>query len=45
MRISVPEPHPSLYLTASLGITFPFNIALGIPLYFWFAKAFWGGWA
>jgi hypothetical protein len=41
-RISLPEANPSLYLTASLGITFPFNIALGIPLYFWFAKTVWG---
>lgn len=41
-RISLPEANPSLYLTASLGITFPFNIALGIPLYFWFAKTIWG---
>lgn len=38
MRISIPEANPSLYLTASLGITFPFNIAMGIPLYFWLAK-------
>jgi hypothetical protein len=42
MRISLPEANPSLYLTASLGITFPFNIALGIPLYFWLAKLIWG---
>jgi hypothetical protein len=42
-RISLPEANPSLYLTASLGITFPFNIALGIPLYFWFANAVGGG--
>ncbi|HJU06493.1 MAG TPA: sodium-dependent bicarbonate transport family permease [Nitrospiraceae bacterium] len=42
MRISLPEANPSLYLTASLGITFPFNIALGIPLYFWFARVIWG---
>jgi hypothetical protein len=41
-RISLPEANPSLYLTASLGITFPFNIALGIPLYFWFARMIWG---
>lgn len=38
MRISLPEANPSFYLTASLGITFPFNIAMGIPLYFWLAK-------
>jgi len=39
-RISLPDANPSLYLTASLGITFPFNIGLGIPLYLWFAKTF-----
>ena len=43
MRISLPEANPSLYLTASLGITFPFNLAVGIPLYFWFASRLWGG--
>jgi hypothetical protein len=35
MRIAVPEANPALYLTASLGITFPFNIIVGIPLYVW----------
>jgi len=34
MRLAVPEANPSLYLTRSLGITFPFNIVLGIPLYY-----------
>jgi len=43
MRISLPEANPSLYLTASLGITFPFNIAMGIPLYYWFARMLFGG--
>ncbi|QKK03383.1 MAG: sodium-dependent bicarbonate transport family permease [Pseudomonadota bacterium] len=33
MRISVPEANPTLSLTASLGITFPFNVIVGIPLY------------
>jgi hypothetical protein len=42
MRISLPEANPSLYLTASLGITFPFNLAFGIPLYFWFSTSLWG---
>jgi hypothetical protein len=42
MRISLPEANPSLYLTASLGITFPFNLSFGIPLYFWLASMFWG---
>ena len=35
MRIAVPEANPALYLTASLGITFPFNVIVGIPLYYW----------
>jgi hypothetical protein len=34
MRISVPEANPSLSLTASLGITFPFNVLVGIYLYY-----------
>jgi hypothetical protein len=37
MRISVPEANPTLSITASLGITFPFNIMAGIPIYHYFA--------
>jgi uncharacterized protein len=33
MRLAVPEANPSYYLTLSLGITFPFNVIVGIPLY------------
>ncbi|MFN0040876.1 MAG: sodium-dependent bicarbonate transport family permease [Burkholderiales bacterium] len=33
MRLAVPQANPTLSLTASLGITFPFNIVLGIPIY------------
>jgi hypothetical protein len=33
VRIALPEANPAYYLTLALGITFPFNIALGIPLY------------
>ena len=33
MRISVPEANPALSLAASLGVSFPFNILVGIPLY------------
>ncbi len=43
MRISLPDANPSLYLTASLGITFPFNIALGIPLYLLVRQGLLGG--
>jgi len=35
VRIALPKASPSIYLTASLGITFPFNITLGIPLYYY----------
>jgi len=38
MRISVPQANPTLSLTASLGITFPFNVLVGIPLYWKFAE-------
>ena len=34
MRSSLPNANPSLYLSAALGVTFPFNIIIGIPLYF-----------
>ncbi|MDP4652527.1 MAG: sodium-dependent bicarbonate transport family permease [Haliea sp.] len=37
MRISVPEANPALSLAASLGVTFPFNVLFGIPLYHWLA--------
>jgi hypothetical protein len=33
MRIAVPEANPALSIGAALGITFPFNITIGIPLY------------
>ena len=33
MRLAVPEANPSLSLAASLGVTFPFNLMVGIPLY------------
>lgn len=33
IRISVPEANPGLSLAASLGITFPFNVLMGIPFY------------
>ncbi len=33
MRMTVPEANPSLYISTSLGVTFPFNIIVGIPIY------------
>jgi len=43
IRLAVPEANPSLYLTLSLGITFPFNIIAGIPLYHLLARTLTGG--
>jgi hypothetical protein len=34
VRMTLPEANPTYYLTAALAITFPFNIVLGIPLYY-----------
>ena len=39
MRLALPEARPAIYATLSLGITFPFNLAIGIPLYFTVAQA------
>ena len=33
MRMTVPEAKSSYYISTTLGLTFPFNIVLGIPIY------------
>lgn len=33
MRLAVPQANPALSIGAALGITFPFNLLVGIPLY------------
>jgi hypothetical protein len=38
MRMAVPEANAALSITAALGITFPFNIVLGVPLYLQMAR-------
>jgi hypothetical protein len=38
MRIAVPEANPALSIGASLGVTFPFNLFVGIPVYYWMAE-------
>ena len=38
MRLSLPQADAGLYLALSLGVTFPFNIVLGIPLFRWIAE-------
>lgn len=42
MRVALPEANPSVYLTLSLGVTFPFNLTLGIPAYVAIAGALTG---
>ena len=39
-RISIPNANPTYYLSAALGVTFPFNIILGIPIYTQIVKWF-----
>lgn len=39
MRIAVPQANPALSIGMVLGVTFPFNITVGIPLYLAMARA------
>ncbi|MCY7410826.1 MAG: sodium-dependent bicarbonate transport family permease, partial [Chitinophagales bacterium] len=34
MRLAAPKADPGLYIPMALGVTFPFNITVGMPLYF-----------
>lgn len=34
MKIAVPKANPGLYLPMALAVTFPFNITVGLPIYF-----------
>ncbi|MFN9952913.1 MAG: sodium-dependent bicarbonate transport family permease, partial [bacterium] len=34
MRLAAPKSDPGLYIPMALGVTFPFNITLGMPLYY-----------
>jgi len=40
LRLALPEARPAIYLPLSLGVTFPFNLTLGIPLYLILASLF-----
>ncbi len=39
MRMALPEANAGTSLAMSLGVTFPFNVTFGIPLYIWFARS------
>jgi hypothetical protein len=43
MRVALPEANPAISLTLALGVTFPFNLILGIPAYLAVAGAVVGG--
>jgi hypothetical protein len=38
MRIALPDANAGLSIAAALGLTFPFNVMVGIPLYLWLAR-------
>ncbi len=38
-REGLPDANPGRYLAMSIGLAFPFNIVLGIPIYWWVASA------
>lgn len=40
MRLAAPKADPGLYLPMALGLTFPFNITVGMPLYFMIVNHF-----
>jgi hypothetical protein len=40
VRIALPQASPGIYLTLALGVTFPFNLTVGIPLFLSFAEYF-----
>jgi hypothetical protein len=38
LRFAIPEARPALYFAMSLGVTFPLNILVGIPVYVYAAR-------
>lgn len=42
MRIAIPEANPALSMGAALGVTFPFNVVVGVPLYLKVTSWFYG---
>lgn len=43
VRMALPQANPAYYLTSALAITFPFNVTLGIPIYYSMARWWYGG--
>ena len=38
MRLALPQAKSGIYLSLALGVTFPFNLTLGMPLYYLMAS-------
>ncbi len=38
MRIALPQAESGVFLALPLGVSFPFNITIGLPLYLWVAR-------
>ena len=38
MKLAAPKADPGLYIPMALGLTFPFNITVGMPLYFYIVQ-------
>ena len=38
MQLAAPKADPGLYIPMALGITFPFNLTMGMPLYYLIVK-------
>lgn len=38
MKLAVPKADPGLFIPMAVGVTFPFNITIGLPLYLWIVK-------
>jgi hypothetical protein len=41
-RAALPEANPGIYLTASLGVTFPFNMLIGLPMLYHYSSWLFG---
>ncbi|MFM7839269.1 MAG: sodium-dependent bicarbonate transport family permease [Chitinophagaceae bacterium] len=39
MQLAAPRSEPGLYIPMALGVTFPFNITIGLPLYYIIVQA------
>jgi hypothetical protein len=42
MRASIPEANPAVYLGFSVGLTFPFNILINVPIWMVYCRLLWG---